>query len=302
MTEQKHNDAFKVQPWQLKQRKGMSLDHKIKMSLVRIKAYHDKTDGKMYVAYSGGRDSTVLLHLVRAAFPNVVATFNDTGLEYPEVKSFALVTENLVVLKPKKNFLHCIRESGYPLISKENAQKIREIRTTNSDKLRNKRMYGDEKGNGKLAEKWKFMIDAPFKISDRCCATLKKNPVKAYEKLSGNSAIVGTMAEDSRLRHTTYLKNGCMQIGGKRNMLTPLSFWTHADILEYVARYNLPISKIYSMGYDHTGCVFCAFGCHLDAPGKNKFSLMKNTHPQLFKYCMENLGLAEMFDYMGVVV
>jgi len=290
----------RIEPWQLIQRQGMSLEHKEIMSLSRIRVYYNKLDGKIYVAFSGGRDSTVLLHLVRRIYPNAIAVFNNTGLEYPEVLDFVRKTKDVIWLIPKKSFLQVIEESGYPVVSKENAQKIREIRTTNSQKLCNKRMFGDEKGNGKLSEKWKFMIDAPFDISEKCCKVLKERPAISYEKKSGNSAIVGTMAIDSSLRKTSYLSHGCIQIGGNRNMLTPLSFWTDKDIKDYIVKYNLEISKIYSMGYEHTGCMFCAFGCQYDKPGENKFSLMKHTHPKLFKYCMGKLGLEKIFKFMGV--
>ena len=102
-------------------------------------------------------------------------------------------------------FTQVIEKYGYPVISKETAQKIREVRTTKSEKLKNKRLYGDEWGNGKLSEKWKFLINAPFKISERCCHVMKKGPIKKYAKETGRGAIVGTMAADSRLRKTAYL-------------------------------------------------------------------------------------------------
>lgn len=293
---------MKIEKWRLTQRQSLSLENVIKMTKARIWNYALHLDGKMYVAFSGGWDSTILLDITRQLFPDCIAVFNDTGLEYPEVKQFALSVKNLVVLKPKKSFLEVIQNYGYPVISKDNAQKIDEIRNTKSIKLWHKRMYGDVKGHGKLSEKWKFMLAAPFKISDRCCYHLKHGPAISFEKKSGNSAIVGTMAMDSRNREAAYLRHGCMNIGAGRNMLTPMSFWTPAHTLEYVQTRNLPVSKIYSMGYKHTGCMFCAFGCDQETPGEGKFALMSKTHPQMFKYCMENLGLRDIFKFMGVKI
>ena len=288
--------------WQYKQREALSLASKIILTRKRIKEYYRKLNGKVYVAFSGGRDSTVLLDIVRSVYPNVVAVFNDTGLEYPEIKQFVEATPNVIKLKPAKSFYQVIQEYGYPVISKENAQKIAEIRNTKSSKLRDKRMNGDSKGNGKLPEKWKFMLQAPFKISDRCCHILKKNPVKKFERETGLSGIVGTMASDSRLRKTSYLKSGCISYG-KRNMCQPISFWTQEDIKQYIKEKGLKISPIYSKGYESTGCIFCAFGCHTFNKDKNnKFALMKHTHPQLYKYCMEQLGLNEVFKFMGVSI
>ena len=40
----------------------------------------------VYVSFSGGKDSTVLLTIAREIYPNIKALYIDTGLEYPEVK------------------------------------------------------------------------------------------------------------------------------------------------------------------------------------------------------------------------
>lgn len=76
----------------------------------------------MYVSFSGGKDSTVLLHLVRSLFPNVPAVFCNTGLEYPEIQQFVKSFENVEIIYPQKNFKEVITEFGYPLISKEVAE------------------------------------------------------------------------------------------------------------------------------------------------------------------------------------
>ena len=44
----------------------------------------------MYLSYSGGLDSTVLLHMIRKELGNdVPAVFSNTGLEFPEIVRFA---------------------------------------------------------------------------------------------------------------------------------------------------------------------------------------------------------------------
>ena len=52
--------------------------------------------------FSGGKDSTVLLDLVRKLYPGIVAVFVDTGLEYPEIREFVKRFENVEWLKPKR--------------------------------------------------------------------------------------------------------------------------------------------------------------------------------------------------------
>jgi 3'-phosphoadenosine 5'-phosphosulfate sulfotransferase (PAPS reductase)/FAD synthetase len=288
----------KLEHWQLRQRQGQPLEVKEQLTASRIKAYYEHLNGDVYVSFSGGKDSTALLHQVRRIYPHVPAVFVDTGLEYPEIRDFVKTIDNVIWLKPKMPFTQVIEKYGYPVISKETAQKIREVRETKSEKLREKRINGDEKGNGKIPDKWQFLINAPFKISDRCCHVMKKEPVKKYEKETGRGAIVGTMAADSRLREGSYLQHGCNSFEN-RPMSTPMAFWLEHDVWDYIKKYNLPYSKIYDMGYARTGCMFCMFGLHMDE--NNRFDRMKITHPKIYDYCMNKLGLREVIRYCGIV-
>lgn len=283
----------------LETRKNLPLEQKIEMSLDRIKEWYEAWDGQVYVSFSGGKDSTVLLDLVRHLYSEVPAVFLNTGLEYPEIVKFVRKTENTVWLKPKMKFKDVIEKYGYPIISKENAQKISEIQSTRSEKLRNKRLFGDAKGSGKLPNKYRYLVDAPFKISHKCCNVIKKNPIKKYEKESKRMPFVGTSVFDSRLRATNYLRHGCNSFDTKRPMSLPLSFWSETDIWNYIKGKELAYSRIYDMGYFNTGCMFCMFGVHLNK-NKNKFQTMKETHPKHWKYCIEKLNCGEVLDYIGV--
>lgn len=109
----------------LYQMQSMPLNIKVRMTQNRIRGWVDEygEDG-VYVSFSGGKDSTVLLDIVRKMYPGIVAVFVDTGLEYPEIRDFVKTFDNVEWLKPKKTFRQVIEEFGYPVISKEVSDRV----------------------------------------------------------------------------------------------------------------------------------------------------------------------------------
>lgn len=280
-------------------RQAYPLDIKIGLTQNRIKHWYDSHAGKVYVAFSGGKDSTVLLDIVRRQYPDVPAVFVDTGLEYPEIREFVKSVDNVVWLKPAKTFKEILDYYGYPVISKVVARAVQRIRNPNtSDRSRNKTLYGDERGcYGRLPKKWRFLLDAPFKMSDRCCEKMKIQPIAKYYRETHRAGIVGTMAADSNSRKKQYLTKGCYITDYSTPRCTPMAFWLNNDIWEYIKQNNIPYCKIYDTGVLHTGCMFCMFGIHLE--GKpNRFDLMEKTHPQLYDYCWNKLGIKKVMEYI----
>lgn len=76
-----------------------SLEHKIQVTQTRIIEWYERNDGKVYISFSGGKDSTVLLDLARRIYPDIPAVFVDTGLEYPEIKEFVKTIPNVEGVK-----------------------------------------------------------------------------------------------------------------------------------------------------------------------------------------------------------
>ena len=103
---------------------ALPLERKIQISQTRIIEWYTHYSGNVCVAFSGGKDSTVLLHLVRQLFPDVKAVFSNTGLEYPEIRQYATSYPNVDVVSPSMRFDQVISTYGYPIIGKEVAEAI----------------------------------------------------------------------------------------------------------------------------------------------------------------------------------
>lgn len=303
--------------YDLAQMQSLPLSAKIRMTEQRIKAWYEYFDGRVYVSRSGGKDSDVLGDIVKKMYPDVPHIFVNTGLEHDSVRKHGeLIADE--VIRPEMRFDDVIMKYGYPVISKEVSQTISEcqIRKSKGIKLASYRM---NKLNGECKDKdgnlsqynipqWKFLLDAPFKISHKCCDVMKKKPAKTYEKTSKNMAIIGTMADESRLRKTKWIKSGCNAFEQKRPTSQPLSFWTEQDILHYIKLNNLEIASAYGnivytdddgMQYDNdvfnsgmkltttgesrTGCVFCMFGITHDT---ERFVRLKEREPKKHDYVM----------------
>ena len=107
----------------LRQLQKLPLTAKITMAEQRIMEWYKHFDGNVVISFSGGKDSTVLTHLVHGIYPDVPLVFANTGLEYPEIQAFARKMGAQFVY-PKMKFSEVISTYGYPLISKEVAQAV----------------------------------------------------------------------------------------------------------------------------------------------------------------------------------
>lgn len=242
---------------ELKLLQNLPFSVKLRKTQQRIREWYEHWGGQVYVSISG-KDSTVLLDIVRKIYPNVPAVYVDTGLEYPEVRELALSHENVIVLHPKKVFWQVVRDEGYPIISKEVSECISQARKSLQSgkyKYRLDKLNGIGKNSMFDLSKWKSLLDVPFKISNKCCSIMKKYPVHKFAHESGLKPMTGQMASESRLRTQQWLKNGCNGFDMKEPISNPMSFWNEQDVLTYIKEYDVKIPSVYG---DIVDCVYDA--------------------------------------------
>lgn len=297
--------------WELKQYQCLSLESKIRLTNERIKGWINEYDGNAYVSRSGGKDSDVLGDLVKKYDSSIPQVFVNTGLEWDSVRKHGIEIAD-EVLYPEMNFLQVIRKYGYPVWSKEVAQKVYTARRCPEGECarRFRKCEHNEKFPQYSMEQYSWLLDAPFLIGNECCNIMKKKPTMRFEKKRNVKPFIGTMVEESRLRMQKWLQNGCNAFNIPRPRSAPLSFWTEQDILEYIYKNNLEIAEVYgdivldyetmgmidgqvtliepkpiykTTGATRTGCVFCLFGITQD---KDKFLRLKELEPKKYNYVM----------------
>ena len=328
----------------LKYFQSMPLEIKLGMTRNRIREWirYYGVNGT-YVSFSGGKDSTVLLHIVREMYPDIEAVFVNTGLEYPEIQKFVRTFDNVTILRPKMRFDEVIKKYGYPLVSKSVSNCIAGAKKGQQSRinlLNGLDCDGSDRKSKFSQLKYRPLLGVDFEISDMCCDVMKKSPSYIFQRKTGKVPMLATMAQESMLREKNWIKNGCNAFEAKHPQSAPMSFWTEQDILQYIKQNNIPIASVYgdvveddddgneyattlfgdtcgklhTTGCDRTGCIFCAFGCHLEKE-PSRFQRLKETHPRQYEYCIgggeyvdgiwqpnkEGLGMGHVFDELNKI-
>lgn len=275
----------------------------------------------VYIPFSGGKDSTVLLHIINDMYGDEIpAVFSNTKNEFSsiikQVTETKLWYNNIQIVMSEKNIEQVIKEHGYPVVSKKVSRMLRDIQNPTEKNIASRNLYltgikqdGTKTNHFKLANKHRYLIDAPFKISEKCCDELKKKPMKKYEKETGRKPILATMAHESKMREQSYLKHGCNNFN--KGASTPLGFWTEQDILKYIVENDIKIASVYGdiilkdgeyklTGEQRTGCVACILGMENERKlEKNRIQRLKEIEPKKYDYVINRLGFDKVLEYMN---
>lgn len=228
-------------------------------------------EGNFYISFSGGKDSTVLSHLVDMAIPNnnIPRVFIDTGIEYLAIREFVLTKakadERFQIIKPSKPIRKLLEENGYPFKSKEHSMKVGLYQK--GSRAKNIMAYKDGENSFSCPKMLLYQFEEGFdlKLSSDCCLNLKKRPVHKWEAESGRHiAIIGIrMAEGGQRKN----HKGCVVFDKKGGIkrFKPLNPVSDAFEDWLIEREKIELCKLYypPFNFKRTGCKGCPFSLDL---------------------------------------
>jgi len=242
------------------------------------------------VSWSGGKDSTVALQLVREQLPSVAVVFSDPLVEFPQtyafVENFAnKYGLNLHIAKPAKgqSFWEIGKIYGWPIFGKAIASNVERARRT-----------GNLRPQLSIVER--NLALSGIHISCQCSDLLRLRPAMIVEKrLQCDLKVVGLRADESRARVRLWADHGdCFYT--KRYFsyregiwkMNPIATWLEKDVWAYHEATGLPRCDLYKMGHRRNGCWTCAM-----AVRNGQLSRLRTSHPEL----LEKLLVAGKISY-----
>lgn len=276
-------------------------------------------NNKIRVAYSGGADSDVVMHLLRYCGYNVSGVFYDTGLEYQatwnHLEYMRSLGFNIEVIKAKRPIPTSQRNYGYAFISKRVADMLERLQKHNFDFQNDGslsfdilyekyprcksalRWWTNTHNNDRNNIKWnrylkEFLIEygLPFKVSGKCCDGAKKLPIKEYTKEHNiDLMILGIRRSEGGTRASAY--RGCFvpKKSYTYSMYFPLFFWKDEDRQLFEKELGIQHSAAYTQyGLTRTGCAGCPFGLGFES----ELDVMQHYEPKLLKGVTSIFGSA----------
>lgn len=292
----------------------LKLEQKIKLTNSVIIDWYENHYGRVFVAFSGSYQSSVLLDLVRKLYPDVPAVFVHSEIDYPEKYALASRLKNMTILPTKMKYQEVIMNKGFQVVSREISANVASYRNTGSP-IALRTLQGKLKNNQDnvmVRNDWTHLIDAPFKISCHCCNYMKFAPLRAYASKHKLSMYRANLSSTTALiSNDIEAKNLCNKYDKLlvKTRSFPLMFWKSMDIMRYIYQNDIPYSKhfgeIYYDGHQYTterkkrkGCMLCL--CGLDKQDREcKFLDIKEQYPDYYKRAFEYHRYGVVCDYLG---
>lgn len=262
------------------------LSAKITRAQERIESLYNDTEGKCHLSFSGGKDSTVILALIKQCEdlltipPGAIpAVFNDTGVELGATTEFVRWIKenwysNIITIRhdPRDSFDWVLKNKGKPIKSKLKSENLGKRQRNPDNPYYLKQLLGDNTGRYKttmIADRDLHLLHPDFDINidNKCCQYLKKKPSDKWGKEQGiKGYMTGERAAEGGARLANMevrIKTGgtaCTRTKGNMIVKLPIIDWTDADVNEFIKLYDVPLSKAYTVyGADRTGCIGCPF-------------------------------------------
>ena len=288
---------------------SLDLEEKIEKSNDIIMDFYESVDSEsVYISSSFGKDSLVLIDLVRKIYPKIPILYINTGLEHDSCVELSKKYENVHEIKPKKSMEEIIEKYGYIIpYGKEVSGAIEQVRRNLYDGELN--TYRVKQFRGEIGYNYVRFCDdllAPFKISDKCCYHLKISPLKSYCNENGFLfSYVGITAEESNMRRKNLLKYGF----NTEKQSRPLGFWTVNDVLKYLMEKKIEIPKCYgeiieengifkTSLHQRNGCICCPVGTLYETP--NKYQILYENDKKSWDFVINKLNFKKVCDWFGV--
>lgn len=311
-----------------------SYDFKIRYAELRAREFADECNRRGLNTHVsvGGLDSITLLLFLRS----IDIDAPGVSVSSLEDKSIMEVHKQLGVqtIKPLRKKTDIIREYGYPVLSKEIANKIGLLQrqTPESATVRHAIITGETGEYGgyrtgtrmKLANRWlqKFggadpegaalgYQAAPFLVSDKCCYYLKEKPCDDWAKEHNSAPYLGLMASEGGRRMKSLMINGCNYFGASTIRSCPFAIFNRQDLLQLALDLKVPVPEIYgeivrdedgtlrTTGAQRTGCSMCGFGIQLEKR-PHRFDHLYDRNPKEWAFWMHDMGWGDVLDYLGI--
>ena len=265
--------------------------------------YHSIPLNQITLSFSGGKDSTVLIQLIKEIQleDKINIVYSNTKMEFETINEFIQSFDNVQIIEPQTALPIIYLKHGLPIHSKHTSEMLSRLQKHNFDFVNDTFKSFEELiikypkcksalkfltgSNSKLnCPNWlkRQLKDIEFKVSNKCCEELKKKPLKLYNKQNNiKMNLIGIRKAEGGIRSAQY--KSCIVYGDVHKYF-PLFHFTDEDIDTIIEIKNIKISDAYTKyGMKRTGCVACPFSKNW----KEELEILKKYEPKKYEYAIK---------------